>query len=287
MVADDGTAFFDELLAAVRQGVAGELLAEDCRYDVLYALSPERENLFSWAEWPKGASVLEIGCGCGALTGGFLRAGLSVMALARTEAEAAIVRARYPEAPGLSVHSAEDGTRICASGRQFDFVTLVGTLEEAPLWLPLERRPFVAMLTAAAEVLREEGRLFVASDNRLGARYFSGAPEKYTGRRFAGLEGYPACGARTFSRRELSSLLAAAGYAVEYWYYPYPDYAFPAQIFSDERLPHREDLAADIEALGGERLLLFDERRFLQSVSPGDFPMFANSFLVQARRSRV
>lgn len=284
MIADGRKAFLDELLAAVRQGAAEKLLAEDCRYDVLYALSPERENLFAWAEWPQGASVLEVGCGCGALTGGFLRAGLSVQALARTKAEAEVVRARYPEASRLSVCSMEDDGRVCAAGIRFDFVTLVGTLEEAPLWLPSESSPFAAMMAKAAEALREGGQLFVAADNRLGARYFSGAPEKYTGQRFAGLEGYPARSARTFSRRELSELLAAAGFVAECWYYPYPDYAFPAQVFSDERLPHREDFAADIEALSGERLMMFDERLFLQSVSPEDFPMFANSFLVQARR---
>lgn len=274
----------DELLVAVRKGAAEELLAKDRRYEVLYALSPERENLLAWFDWPRQASVLEIGCGCGALTGFFLRQGLSVRALARTGAEAEVVRARYQGRPEVSVGSWEQEKRGFAPGEKFDFITLIGALEEAPLWLPADRSPFVSLLTTAGEALREDGRLFVAVDNRLGARYFAGAPEKYTGRRFAGLEGYSARDARSFSRRELSSLLGAAGYAVEYWYYPYPDYAFPGQVFSDERLPRREDLAADIEALAGERLMLFDERLFLQSVSPEDFPMFANSFLVQARR---
>ena len=61
----------EELLQAVRNGHGDWLLHNDNRWPVLYHLSQERENLLSWIPL-KGKSVLEIGSGCGGVTGALL-----------------------------------------------------------------------------------------------------------------------------------------------------------------------------------------------------------------------
>lgn len=48
-----------------------DILADDARLPILYHLSPKRRNLLEWYPFRSEAALLEIGAGCGALTGLF------------------------------------------------------------------------------------------------------------------------------------------------------------------------------------------------------------------------
>ena len=64
----------DELLEIVQNNEDYiEVLKRDNRWPILYHLSPIRENLLEWYEYKKECSVLEIGAGCGAVSGVFCR----------------------------------------------------------------------------------------------------------------------------------------------------------------------------------------------------------------------
>lgn len=85
--------------------------------------------------------------------------------------------------------------------------------------------------------LKPEGRLLIAIENRLGLKYFAGAPEDHTDLHFFGINGYPGNqSVRTFSKNELGELLENSGFPFLRFYYPYPDYKFPTEIFTDESL---------------------------------------------------
>ena len=69
------------------------------------------------------------------------------------------------------------------------------------------------------------------------------------------------------------------------WYYPYPDYKMPMQVFSDDFLPTGEFLYPDIYSLDKDRITLFDEKKVIQNIADsGDFVQFSNSFLLFCRR---
>ena len=73
--------------------------------------------------------------------------------------------------------------------------------------------------------------------NRLGLKYFAGAPEDHTNAYMDGLRGYPEnLSVRTFSKEEWKELLGDCGLGYYRFYYPYPDYKFPCEIFTDETL---------------------------------------------------
>ena len=59
----------DVLLDIVKKGIQDEVLYSDNRWPVLYHLSNIRENILEWYPLKKNADVLEIGSGCGAVTG--------------------------------------------------------------------------------------------------------------------------------------------------------------------------------------------------------------------------
>ena len=169
--------------------------------------------------------------------------------------------------------------------RSFDYVTLIGVLEYTRAFIQMPD-PYARLLSRIAAVLKPGGVLIVAVENRLGLKYFAGARDDHTGRQFDGIEGYPAGGGETFSRDELSHLLRAGGFAEQMFYYPYPDYKLPAEIFSDICLPAANHMLADAPNYDQERLKLFSELRAWQTiVRDGKFPQFANSFLVLAARA--
>ena len=72
--------------------------------------------------------------------------------------------------------------------------------------------------------LNENGRLYIAIENRLGAKYFSGCREDHVGKAFVGIEGYPgAIKERTFSYYEHVQMFKKLKSNKNELYYTYPD----------------------------------------------------------------
>ena len=62
-------------------------------------------------------------------------------------------------------------------------------------------------------------------------------PEDHTDIPFFGINGYPENhSVRTFSKTELQELVKKSGFPFQKFYYPYPDYKFPTEIFTDASL---------------------------------------------------
>ena len=275
----------DELLKLVEKPLEFmEVLARDNRWPLLYHLSPERRNLLEWYPFRRDAALLEIGAGCGALTGLFCEKMARVTAVELSEKRSRIIERRHADSPNLEI-MAGNFTDM-SFDRAFDYITLIGVLEYTRAFIRTPD-PYGRLLSRIAAVLKPDGVLFVAVENRLGLKYFAGARDDHTGRQFDGIEGYPGGGVETFSRDELRGLLRAGGFAEQTFYYPYPDYKLPTEIFSDAFLPAANHLLADAPNYDQERLKLFDEQRaWATIVHDGKFPQFANSFLVLASRGK-
>lgn len=270
----------DELLAAARAGRWDEMLHEDDRWPVLYHFSEERQNILSWLPLTKEDAVLEIGCGCGAVTGALCRKAGHVDAVEISPRRAEIAAYRNQSCGNLTIYVGN--LNDLALGRKYDVVTLIGVLEYAGTFTHTAQ-PYHDFLAQCRSFLKPGGRLVIAIENRLGMKYWSGAHEDHTGRRFDGILDYPRGGdIRTFSRNELVQLLAGAGLSAQSWYYPFPDYKFPFELHSDRMLPRPDEIRGFANATyDADRYELFPETEALASVAAaGLYPEFANSFLV-------
>ncbi|MCH7946135.1 MAG: class I SAM-dependent methyltransferase [Armatimonadetes bacterium] len=273
----------DEILDFAKRGLTYEqALEENDSWPVVYHLSPVRENLLSWYPFPKGCSVLEIGAGCGAVTGGICKSAGAVTTIDLSKRRSEILANRHKDAKNLEV--IVGNLNDVKFPGQFDVVTLVGVLEYAGSFTDT-RAPHRDFLKNIKRLLRPNGTLLVAIANRYGMKYWSGAPEDHTSLYFDGIEGYKrGAQARTFSRNELASLIEASGFKVKRFYYPMPDYKMPVQIFSDDALPKRGEIEAHVPHYHAGRFRLFDESAAFDGViDEGMFPFFANSFLVDCR----
>src|SRR5204863_10202573 len=72
--------------------------------------------------------------------------------------------------------------------QRFDLVTLIGVLEYSRLYVGGDD-PVQAMLGKARARLAPGGRLVLAIENQLGAKYLAGAPEDHLGEPWVGVMG--------------------------------------------------------------------------------------------------
>lgn len=282
---------YEALLSLVQRRQVGQALASGGDWSVLYHFSPERANLLQWYPFTRGATLLEIGAGCGALTWFFARRGLRVSAVEPVSAARRVLAARFQEADAgmdVSVEETFPAAEV-SSGGGFSYVTLLGE-HSLTAFRAAEADDLSLVLQRVMMCLVPGGHLLLALPNRLGMRYLSGAPDAAAGVPFAGIEGGSFVGQgsrRMYSRAEIVRALEAVGAVSCCWYYPYPDEIFTAQVFSDAWLPRPTDFYAGVVAYDGERVATFDERRAMKSLLPEEFPVFANSFLVDCCRPEV
>ena len=258
-----------------------ELLKENDDWAILYHLSEIRHNLLEWYDFDPQGTLLEIGSGCGALTGLFCKKVRKVkgIELSKKRSLINVERNRQFDNFEIMVGNFQD----IEVEETFDYVTLIGVLEYAPSYIDSDT-PFSDMLQKVRHYLKPNGKLLLAIENKMGLKYWAGAMEDHTGKMFDGLENYRKTeGVRTFSRKELECLLNENEFNTIQFYYPVPDYKMPMTVFSDEYLPEKGDLRNITAAYDRERYELFDEELIYDEIcDERAFPLFSNSFLVIA-----
>ena len=274
----------DELLNIVQNNDDYmEILKNDNRWPILYHLSPIRENLLEWYDYDKNGSVLEIGAGCGAVTGVFCRKTSRVVGIELSKRRSMINATRNAKYGNLEilVGNFED----IQIKEKFDYVSLIGVLEYSPLYINCES-PFEDMVKRAKGFLKDDGKLIIAIENKMGLKYLAGATEDHTGVPFDGVNNYENIDyVKTLSKPEIIDLLRNAGYKKIEFYYPMPDYKMPNVIYSDNRLPNVGELRNIINVFDRERYQTFNEEIvFDQLIKDGLFDYFANSFLIFASK---
>jgi 2-polyprenyl-3-methyl-5-hydroxy-6-metoxy-1,4-benzoquinol methylase len=265
-----------------------DILSNKPTWPLRYHLSPERHNLLSWYSFQPGSSLLEVGAGCGALTGLFCERLPHVTAIELTSIRAQIIAKRHKNYKNLDV--IPGNIHELNIQRKFDFVSCIGVLEYAGRFTRTNE-PYKDFLNQILQYLSPAGTLILALENKFGLKYWAGAKEDHTSRLFESIENYSNTpDIRTFAKSELMKLLNSVGLNSLEFYYPLPDYKLPMEIFSDNYLPTaRHNVRSSIVPTpdyAQARTHIFDERLALDSlITSQAFDFFANSFLVFARRA--
>lgn len=270
----------DELLEIVKtHNDFDEVLAKDNRWPILYHLSPIRQNIINWYPFRENASCLEIGGGCGAITGALCESLSEVKVVELSKRRATINFERHKEYDNLEIIVAN--LNDIKFDQKFDYITLNGVLEYAGSFTKTDE-PYKDFLKQIKKYLKPDGKLIVAIENRFGLKYFAGAKEDHTAKEFDGIDGYMGNKTvRTFGKIELEKLLDDSGYPQKEFYYPHPDYKMPMEIYSEEWLPGADSLLSPAPNFDYERYELFNETEaFRGIIENGQFEFFANSFLV-------
>ena len=284
----------EEELLQIAKSVSSEaeynrIIAKKKSWPILYHFSHIRHNIVSWIPMGEKDRVLEIGAGCGAITGALARKAGSVTCVELSKKRSLINAYRNRQYGNIEilVGAFEEVERHLLKD-SYQFITLIGVFEYAACYTDHEK-PFHYMLSLIREHLAPGGKVVLAIENRLGLKYFAGCAEDHVGRYFEGIEGYPnTTDVHTFSKRELTKLFDEVGGYEYRSYYPYPDYKFPYSIYSDHYLPRKGELKDNRCNYDQRRLGLFDEARVFDSLIDNElFPEFSNSFLVLLERKSL
>jgi len=210
-----------------------------------YHLSPRRANLLRPFDHLLRGHTLEVGSGCGVLTRFLGELGGEVVALEASRRRAEITAARCRGLDNVSVY--HERLERFETGRRFSAITLVGVLEWASRFADGEEG-VRQVLDHAARLLDDDGVLIIAIENQLGLKYFAGWPEDHLGVAMSGVSDiYRPGEPRTFGRRDLGTLVTAAGLPHQAVYAVLPDYKFPRVMVSPAGLDDpawSDDLAA-------------------------------------------
>lgn len=263
-----------------------EVVYNNFSWATYYHLSRTRKNLLNWYPFDADASVLEIGCGLGAITATLCEKCRDVTAveLSKRRATATLLRCREKENLEIIVGNLND----IEFEKKFDYITLIGVLEYQGSYTE-GADPYADFLKKIKHLLKPQGKLLIAIENQYGLKYWCGAREDHTGRPFDGLNQYVnnQGKVRTFSKNELERLVKRSGYKNTFFYYPMPDYKLPTVVYSQEYLPNEPTLQnARFYYVPDKKTLIASEAAvYPDIIANGVFDFFANSFLVECSDS--
>lgn len=169
--------------------------------------------------------------------------------------------------------------------KQYDYIVITAAMEQTR-----SMQEAGDILKKARRLLKEEGRLFLGMNNRLGIRYFCGDKDPYTGRSFDGIEGYVRAEAsvfdrmrgRSYAKAEIRQMLEEAGFLCHRFYSVFPVLERPQIMFAEDYTPG-EQLDIRIFPQYNDRDTVFLEEEMLYGtlLQNGLFHPMANAFWIE------
>lgn len=256
-------------------------ISNNYSWPVFYHLTRIRQNLLSWYSFKEQSDVLEIGCGMGAITELLCKKCNSVTAveLSKRRATATYLRCREYDDLEIIVGNLND----IQFNKKYDYITLIGVLEYQNNFTS-SSNPFRDFLAKIKQLLKPDGKLIIAIENKYGLKYWCGAPEDHSGIPYDGINNYAYSNvARTFSKKQLERLVKSVGFSNTYFYYPLPDYKMPQVIYSEDYLPKNGSIDNWIPYYepNGNSMISDEEHIYGDLVDNDVFEFFANSFMVE------
>lgn len=288
----DGDAVEERIYSIIRQAddkstFSRELATAITDWPSQYHLSSSRHCLLRPLGIKRGDKVLEIGCGCGAITRYLGEIGAEVVAVEGSLQRARITSERCSDLSNVKVYA--DDLLHLRIDELFDWVLLIGVLEYAPVFSD-HQDPVGHYLRTAARFIAPHGRIAIAIENKLGLKYLNGCCEDHVNIPFFGIQGlYGPKMPITFGRHELVAHVKAAGLPDISFYYPFPDYKLPSTILTDEAFSdpmfHPVELLIRSHARDWTTwdLRAFDDALVSSELHKNKLlPAFSNSFLMTA-----
>ncbi len=260
-----------------------KVLEKDERWDVFYHLSQMRQSLFNWYTFDETSHLLEIGGEFGALTGLFCERCKQVTCVEESEFRAEAIYERYKHKENLEVYVGK--VQEIKFKQEFDYIILVGKLEYMGEGSKGKDK-YVAYIQDILSLLKDDGKILIATENRYGIRYLCGARDILTNKPFDGINRYIDGGnAYAFTRQELIRIMESIEGMKYKIYYPLPDYRCPQLIYSDLYLPKSNLRERIIPYYTSKDTIIANEKELYDDIAEnGAFPFLSNSFLIECTK---
>ena len=196
----------DEMLEIVKNNPIArfpQIIEEKKNWPIFYHLSPLRTNIIDWIPFQKTDKVLEIGSGCGAITGAVAKKAGQVVCIELSKKRSLVNAYRNKEQDNITIMVGNFQDIEPMLPTDFDYVLLIGVFEYGRAYIG-GTTPYQDFMEICNRHRKPEGQMMIAIENQFGLKYWAGCREDHLGTYFSGLEGYHGGGsARTFTRRGL------------------------------------------------------------------------------------
>ena len=175
----------------------------------------------------------------------------------------------YPFKPDATILKIEKSIEDIEE-KQFDYVTLIGTLQYAHKLFD-GVNPEQQLIEYAKQHLKEDGKILIAIDNEMGIKNFC---EVERGKK----ENHK------LTRKKIENLLKKCGLNYYKFYYPLPNYETTNVVFTDEFLPNQETITRNISLHEEDSIVINVENEMFLNILAEDrnlFKIFANSYFIE------
>lgn len=288
----DGQDLENQLLDFFREtndlsAVTEELHPNGHSWPMRYYLSVQRVNLLRpFVEYFPHKDILEIGSDGGILTRYLAECKANVVALENNFKHAEITAERCRDLENVTVINDHFAQFECTE--KFDVIIVAGGID------PVGDHTADDLLIKINSLLKKDGMLLLALDNKLGLKYWAGIPEQSSGIAYAGIENRHAPGrAFSYGKMEIQTLLQNAGFTNNEFYFPFPDHKFPSIILKEKALEAPGFNIADLLLSNLDYVQnnwyapgFSLERAIRQVIKNGLTAHLANSFLIIAQKKQ-
>lgn len=188
----------------------------------------------------------------------------------------------YEVITGKSIKTVKvDLSKLTTINDHFDYIVAAGIIERS-------KDPH-ALFARLKELLKEQGKLLIGAENRLGIRYFCGDRDPFSGHVFDGLDGYIKVsgqrkkinGGRLYARSEYKNMIRQTGFKCRF-YSVMPELVRPQMLIAEDYVPNE---AIDVRIFpqygNPETLFLEEEHLYEILIKNNMFHQMANAFLIE------
>lgn len=250
---------------------------------VMLGLSNLRENIIHSYEFNPNGAVLEIGAHLGEVTGALCQKNQKVIAVEENKIRAEAIAKRHKDKQNLEIIVGK--LQDITFEEKFDYITLIGILEQAQKYFDTPT-PAVDLIIFCKNLLKPEGKLLIATNNKFALKSYIGDIDECTGITFDSITGYKSS-QKTYKlgKNQIERILNQVGFNYYKFLYPLPDYKLASLIFSDEYLPSSSKINGYFPYYNKNSSVFYSEVDAYDAIIKENkemFPFFANSYFIEA-----
>lgn len=249
-------------------------------YFLVYHLSSYRKNLVKVFDIKENDSVLEVGSSSGILTEELIKKSKNVFCV---ENDNDLKQISMERIKALKQDNFVNIKEFLFSNKKYDVITYVGSLRPYMI-LSGFSKAIPEFLKENLKHLNENGKIYIADDNRLGFKYISGFKDKVSKKFFRSLEenNMILSPKKMLSKMEWEEALNKLDDVKYEIYYPYPSFEFPKYIYSDLYQPNAGELNINGMNYNDFRLHFLNDDKVIENFNQeGIFKTISNAFLIE------
>lgn len=257
-----------------------KIINDDKRTNIVNIFSEMKTNIIKWYPFENNKSVLEIGANYGEITSELVKKCQEVIAIEFCKDKVNCISKRLKDIKNLKIILSSDLKNLQLSDK-FDYITLIGTAEYAK---ELGFENLNEMINWAYRILNDDGKIFLALDNKLGAKYLAGSTRNKEEFPFANYKPHVQKKYNFYGKTELETILKNNNIENYKFYYPVPNYNLTHLIYTDDYLPKNSQYNIYYRE---DEEILFNELNLIEdTIKNKVFEFYTNSYFIEIAKNK-